>query len=146
MESTEAGPNGSPRKGLRERLKASEPVGLPPETLERLSNLPVGLSETARTIADGLEETADRIAWRLQGTATEVIERHERLAGEMNKRLTEQRRALEETERNLAYTEERLRRLVDRKGWIQTGVLVLALIAGGLGGTAAALVILWWLG
>jgi hypothetical protein len=146
MESTDAGTNGSPRRGLRERLKATEPPTLSPETLERLSNLPASLSETARTIADGFEETADRIAWKFQGTATDTIDRHERLASELGKLLLEQRRALEETERNLSFTVERLRRLVDRKGWIQTGVIVLALIAGMLGGAAAALLILGLIG
>lgn len=55
-------------------------------------------------------------------------------------------RILAETERDLAYTVEMLRRQADRVGWMQTGVIVLALVAGMLGGAAAALLILGWIG
>lgn len=59
--------------------------------------------------------------------------------------LTTQQQALTETERNLAHTTERLRRQADRVAWIQTGVILLALVAGMLGGTAAALLIAHWI-
>jgi hypothetical protein len=146
METTDAGTNGSPRRGLRERLKATEPPTLPPETLERLSNLPASLSETARSITEDLEESAERILWKIQGTMNDAIQSNEQLASALAKRLTEQTRVLEETERNVAHTVERLRRVADRTGWIQTGVILLALAAGTLGGMAAALLILGWIG
>lgn len=145
MERTEARANGSPRKGLRERLKATEPPSLSAETLERLSNLPERLRKSVETISRDLDETADRITWRFQQRATEALERSEHQAIEVTKRVTEQQRALDETERNLAYSVERLRRQTDRVGQMQTGVILLALTAGMLGGMAAALVILGWM-
>lgn len=60
-------------------------------------------------------------------------------------RLAEHQRMLSEMERNLAYTVETLQRQADRTGWLQTGVIVLALIAGMLGGMTAGLVILAWM-
>jgi chromosome segregation ATPase len=133
MESTEAGTNGSPRKGLRERLKATEPPPLSAETLDRLSKLPERLLEMAKGISRELDETADRITWRFRDTATEAIQRSERQASDAIERLKEQQHALDETERNLAYTVERLRRQADRAGTMQTAAIVLALIAGMLG-------------
>lgn len=101
------------RAGMRNRLsQASELQTLPPETLERLLNLPDRLKRAARRTTNALGE---------------------------------QRQTLAETERRLAYTIDQLRRQADRIAWIQTGVIVLALIAGTLGGAAAALVILSWM-
>ena len=145
MENTDAGTNGNPRAGLRERLKSSESPTLPAETVRRLSNLPERLTEAARTIERELEETAERAAWRLDQTARGAIDTSSRLASEANERLTEQERTLAETERNLAYTVERLRRQAERLGRLETGVILLAMTAGMLGGMAAALVILSWM-
>lgn len=59
--------------------------------------------------------------------------------------LADQERSLSETERNIAHTTEILRKQADRITRMQTGVILLALIAGTLGGTAAALIVLHWM-
>lgn len=59
--------------------------------------------------------------------------------------LADQERMLNETERNVAHTTEMLRRQADRVTWMQTSVILLALIAGTLGGMAAALIVLHWM-
>ena len=145
MESTGAGTNGSPQRGLRERLKAGEAPTLPAETIQRLSKLPDRLTEAARTIARELEETAERAAWRLDQAANQAADTSKRMIHEDLARLTEQDRALTETERNLALTVERLRRQIDRISKVETGVILMAMLGGILGGVAAALVILSWM-
>jgi hypothetical protein len=145
MESTEAGTNGNPRKGLRERLKASEAPTLPAETVQRLSKLPERLIEAARTIERELEETAERAAWRLDQTANQAADTSKRILHEDLARLTDQDRSLTETERNLALTVERLRRQIDRIGKVEMGVILMAILGGILGGVAAALMILSWM-
>lgn len=163
--------SGPPRSGLRKRLKlASAPptpptdaavpeappipqdsTGEPPpvvnaETLETLSRLHASLGETADKIARELERTAERMARQLRETAEEIAVHSEAQASDAMRRLTELQRSLGEAEQSLAYTVERLRRENGRTGWLQTGVIVLALLAGTLGGTAAALLILAWMG
>lgn len=59
--------------------------------------------------------------------------------------LADQQTSLNETERNIAHATEMLRRQADRTAWMQTGVILLALIAGTLGGMAAALIVLHWM-
>ena len=145
MESTDAGTNSSPRRGLRERLKANDSPTLPAETVQRLSSLPERLTEAARTIERELEETAERAAWRLDQTSNQAADTSKRILHEDLARLSEQERALTETERNLALTVERLRRQIDRIGRVETGVILLAMAAGMLGGGAAAFVILSWM-
>lgn len=145
MENTDGRANGNPRKGLRERLKAGEASTLPAETVQLLSKLPERLAEAARTIERELEETAERAAWRLDQTARSVIDTSSRLASETTERLSDQERTLTEADRNLALTVERLRRQIDRIGKLETGVILMAVIGGMLGGAAAALVILSWM-
>jgi hypothetical protein len=94
---------------------ANQPSGLR-ERLRQASEMPALSAETVEMLLELPE--------RLNETATTI-------AGELN-----------ETERNLAFTVEKLRRHAERTAWIQTGVILLALIAGMLGGVAAALLIL----
>jgi hypothetical protein len=97
------------------RKTANPPSGLR-ERLRQASEMPAVSAETV----DMLLELPER----LNETATTIV-------GELN-----------ETERNLAFTVEKLRRHAERTARIQTGVILLALIAGMLGGLAAALLIL----
>lgn len=147
MESTSSSTeSGGLRKGLRDRLnQTNAAAALSAETLERLASLPDSLNETTATIYRELEETADRVMSRLRPLIAELLQRTETLTVEAHQRLAEQQRVLTETERNLAHTVEMLRRQADRTGWMQTGVVVLALTAGTLGGAAGALLILGWL-
>lgn len=115
------------------------------ETLETLSRLHANLNETAEEIARELERAAERMATHLHETAGEITHQSEVLTGDATRRLTELQQSLSEAERNLAYTVERLRRENGRAGWMQTAIIVLALLAGTLGGTAAALLILAWI-
>jgi DNA anti-recombination protein RmuC len=112
------------------------------ETLETLSRLHTSLSETAEEIARELERTAGRTATQLREAAAEIARRSDAQTSDTTQRLSELQRMLSETERNLAYTVERLRRENARARWMQTAVIGLALLAGTLGGTAAALLIL----
>ena len=140
----------APPISLRERLeRQSEPPSPAPtvdaETLEALSSLPVALSETATEIARELERTAQSTTRQLRESAAEIGRRIETQASDATQRLSDLQRSLSETERNLAYTVERMRRENGRAGWMQRSAVVLALIAGLLGGTAAALLILAWI-
>lgn len=161
--------SGAPRNGLRKRLKlASTPVEAtaeeskeaPPAPRDLLSEplLPesagmpetpsspqASLVETAHEIARELEQTAERMVRELRETGEESARLSEVQVRSALGRLTELQRSLGEAEHNLAYTVERLRRENGRAGWMQTGVIVLALLAGTLGGTAAALLILVWI-
>lgn len=161
--------SGAPRNGLRKRLKlASTPVEAtaeesreappalqdPPteprlpenvEIPERPASPQARLVETAHTIARELEQTAERMVRELRETGEESARLSEAQVRSVLGRLTELQRSLGEAEQNLAYTVERLRRENGRAGWMQTGVIVLALLAGTLGGTAAALLILVWI-
>lgn len=161
--------SGVPRNGLRKRLKlASEPAEataeesreapLAPqdprseqllsestETLERPASPQASLAETAQEIARELEQTAERMGRQLRETGEESARQSEAQVRSALGRLTELQRSLGEAEQNLAYTVERLRRENGRAGWMQTGVIALALLAGTLGGTAAALLILAWI-
>ena len=94
---------------------ANRPSGLR-DRLRQASEMPALSAETLEMLLEFPE--------RLNETATTI-------AGELNA-----------TERNLAFTVEKLRRLAERTARIQTGVILLALIAGTLGGLAAALLIL----
>jgi hypothetical protein len=139
-----------PPISLRERLEQqSEPPSPAPAAnaamLETLSSLPAALSETAAEIGRELERTAQATTRQLRETAAEVGRRSETQTSDATQRLSDLQRSLSETERNLAYTVERLRRENGRTGWMQTSVIVLALLAGILGGTAAALLILVWI-
>lgn len=132
-----------PSPTLRERLvRASELQALPTEMLERLLNLPDRMDETARRTSLALDEM---FKVTLRDTVTNGIDRNARRIVRATRRLTEQQHALTGTERSLVYAIERLRRQADRIALIQTGVILLALIAGMLGGTAAALVVLNWM-
>ena len=160
----------SPRSGLRKRLKLASAPSTPledaptpeappipqdstsepqpvvnAEMLETLSRLHESLGETANEIARDLERTAEQTARQLRETAEETARHSEAQASNAIRRMTELQQSLSEAEQNLAYTVERLRRENGRAGWMQTGVIVLALLAGTLGGTAAALLILAWL-
>lgn len=160
--------SGAPRNGLRKRLKlASAPVEAtaeesreaplapqnPPsepqapasaEMPETPSSPQASLVETAHEIARELEQTAERMVRQLRETSEGAVHQSEAHVKSALGRLTELQRSLGEAEQNLAYTVERLRRENGRAGWMQTGVIVLALLAGTLGGTAAALLILVW--
>lgn len=132
-----------PSPTLRERLvRASELRALPAEMLERLLNLPDRMDEAAKQTSRVLDET---FKVTLRDTVANGIGRNVKRIVRATRRLTEQQHALAETERSLTYAIERLRRQADRIALIQTGVILLALIAGMLGGTAAALVILNWM-
>jgi hypothetical protein len=139
-----------PPISLRERLEQqSEPPSPAPavnaEMLETLSSLPAALSETAMEIAQELERTAQATTRQLRETAAEIGRRSETQASDATQRLSDLQRSLSEAERNLAYTVERLQRANGRAGWMQMSMVVLALLAGTLGGTAAALLILVWI-
>jgi hypothetical protein len=136
-----------PAISLRERLErqSESPSPAPAknaEMLETPSSLPAALSDTATEIARELERTAQSTAKQLRETVAEIGRRSETQASDTTQRLSELQRSLREAERNLAYTVEKLRRENSHARWMQTGVVVLALLAGILGGTAAALLIL----
>lgn len=161
--------SGAPRNGLRKRLKLAsapveatneEPREAPPapqdppseplplesaETPERPSSPQASLVETAHEIARELEQTAEWMVRELRETGEESARQSEAQVRSALGRLTELQRNLGEAEQNLAYTVERLHRENGRARWMQTGVIVLALLAGTLGGTAAALLILVWI-
>lgn len=121
-----------PNAGLRARMKrANELQTLPPETLDALLNLPDRLDRATERTSLVLDETTVRLSTTLQNTVLRP--------------LIEQERALTGTERNLAHTTEILRRQADRLTWMQTSVILLALMAGILGGAAAALPIVHWM-
>ena len=111
--------------------RANELQALPPETLDALLNLPDRLDRAAERTSLVLDETTGRLSTTLRDTILRP--------------LSEQERVLTETERNLAHTTEILRRQADRLTWMQTSVILLALVAGTLGGTAAALLIVHWM-
>jgi hypothetical protein len=136
-----------PAISLRERLEQQSQSPSPPpapsaEMLQTLSTLPAALSETATEITRELERTAQSTTRQLRETVAEIGRRSETQGSDATQRLSELQRSLSEAERNLAYTVERLRRENGRAGWMQTGVVVLALLAGMLGGTSSANMIL----
>jgi hypothetical protein len=132
---------------LRERLKRSTelPTALPsPELTDKLIGLPEKLGEAGEDVVQRLNETAERSALRL----TEIVERADlsgQTMGESLTRLGELQQTMANIERNVAYQVERLKRQADRAQWIQTGVILLALVAGLLGGIGAALVMVNWI-
>jgi hypothetical protein len=132
---------------LRERLKRSTepPTALPsPELTEKLIALPEKLGEAGDGVLQKVNETAERSALRL----TEIVEQAEQggqTTREALARLSELQQKMADTERNVAYQVELLKRQADRAQWMQTGVILLALVAGLLGGTGAALVLLNWI-
>ena len=83
-----------------------------------------------------------RQAGEIPALSTETVDMLLELPDRLNETATTIAGELNETERNLAFTVERLRRHAERTARIQTGVILLALIAGMLGGLAAALLIL----
>lgn len=135
------------RASLRERLKQDSEqltVLATAEVVEKLTALPQSLSETGDRLARALDETAERSVRRLSEIAEAVRQgSHETTAAAT--RLAELQRSMGEAERNLTYQVERLKRQADRAQWMQTGVILLALAAGILGGIAATLVILNWI-
>jgi energy-converting hydrogenase Eha subunit B len=96
----------------------------------KTANRPSGLRERLRQANEMSALSAETVDMLL-GLPERLSETATTIAREVN-----------ETERNLAFTVEKLRRHAERTAWIQTGVIVLALIAGMLGGLAAALLIL----
>lgn len=147
MENTNSGPESRGlRHGLRERLNQANAVAaLPAETLAELTSLPNRLNEATARTTNELEGTAERITRTLRTTTAQTLQQIEAVLTQSHQRLAERQRIMTQTERDLAHTVEMLRRQADRTGWMQTGVIMLALAAGTLGGAAAALLILDWL-
>jgi hypothetical protein len=138
----------SPPASLRERLKQESEqttVLLSPELLEKLSTLPQSVSDAGDRMIRGFDETAERSVKRLSEIA-ETARQSSQQAGTAATRLAELQQSMGEAERNLTYQVERLKRQADRAQWMQTSVILLALAAGILGGVAAALAILNWVG
>jgi hypothetical protein len=131
---------------LRERLKKSseQPTALSPELVEKLIALPMKLIETGESVVQKLNETAEQNALRLSEIA-EAAGWSSRTTESILPRLSELQERMTESERNVAYQVERLKRQADRAQWMQMGVILLALVAGLLGGIAAALVMLNWI-
>jgi hypothetical protein len=132
---------------LRDRLKKSSDqttAALSPELTEKLIALPEKLVEAGESVVLKMNETAERSALRL----SEIVEaagRSSRTTEAILPRLSELQEHMTETERNVAFQVERLKRQADRAQWMQTGVILLALVAGLLGGIGAALVMLNWI-
>jgi hypothetical protein len=114
------------------------------EMVEKLTSLLANLSETGERLISTLDETADRSVMRLREISDAV-----RLTGQETTatatRLADLQQSMGDAERNVTYQVERLKRQADRAQWMQTSVILLALVAGMLGGIGAALVILRWM-
>jgi chromosome segregation ATPase len=146
MASTEMTERTSPSRGLRERLRQDGEqlsVLASAETVEKLTTLLRSLSETGERQVHALDETADRSVRRLREIADSVRRSGEETTAAAT-RLADLEQSVNDAERNLTYLVERLTRQADRAQWMQTGVIVLALAAGILGGIAATLVMLSW--
>jgi len=147
MATTEKSGSASPPAGLRERLKQdSEQLSVlaSAETVEKLTTLLQRLSETSDRLVHALDETADRSTRRLKEIADSVRQSGQETTAAATQ-LAELQQSMNDAERNLTYQVERLKRQADRAQWMQTGVILLALAAGILGGIAATLVTLRWL-
>jgi len=147
MATTEKGGSASPPASLRERLKQdSEQLSVlaSAETVEKLITLLQRLSETSDRLVHALDETADRSTRRLKEIADSVRQSGQETTAAAT-RLADLQQSMNDAERNLTYQVERLKRQADRAQWMQTGVILLALAAGILGGIAATLVTLSWL-
>ena len=139
--------NTSPPPSLRERLKQdSEQLSAlaSAEMVEKMTTLLQSLSETGERLIHTLDETADRSVDRLSEIADGVRHTGQETTSAV-KRLTELQQKMGDAERNLAYQVERLKRQADRAQWMQTGLVLLALAAGTLGGIAATLLLLRWM-
>ena len=146
MASTERTESTSPSRGLRERLRQDGEqlsVLASAETVEKLTTLLRSLSETGERQVHALDETAARSVGRLKEIADSVRQSGEETTAAAT-RLADLQQSVNDAERNLTYLVERLKRQADRAQWMQTGVILLALAAGILGGMAAALVMLRW--
>ena len=146
MATTEKSGSASPPASLRERLKQdSEQLSVlaSAETVEKLTTLLQSLSETSDRLVHALDETADRSTRRLKEIADSVRQSGQDTTATAT-RLAELQQSMNDAERNLTYQVERLKRQADRAQWMQTGVILLALAAGILGGIAATLVTLRW--
>jgi chromosome segregation ATPase len=136
----------SPRASLRERLRQdSEQLSVlaSAETVEKLTTLLQSLTETSERLVHALDETADRSVSRLREIADSVRQSGQETTAAAT-RLADLQQSVNDAERNLTYQVERLKRQADRAQWMQTGVVLLALAAGILGGIAATLVMLKW--
>lgn len=147
MPTTESPESASPTASLRERLKQdSEQLTVlsTAELLGTLTVLPQKLSEAGEKIVRRLDETAERSAMRLSEIVDAARQSSHQTAA-VATRLAELQQSMGETERNVTYQVERLKRQADRAQWMQTSVILLALAAGILGGIGASLVILTWM-
>ncbi len=147
MTTTEKIENASPAASLRERLKQDSDqlsVLASAETVEKLTTLLQRLSETSDRLVHALDETADRSTRRLKEIADSVHQSGQETTAAAT-RLAELQQSMNDAERNLTYQVERLKRQADRAQWMQTGVILLALAAGILGGIAATLVTVSWM-
>jgi hypothetical protein len=88
-----------------------------------------------------MDETADRSVSRLREIDDSVRQSGQETTAAAT-RLADLRQSVNDAERNLTYQVERLKRQADRAQWMQTGVILLGLAAGILGGIAATLVML----
>lgn len=104
-------------------------------------NLPDHLNEAATAISRELEETVDRTLSRLH----EIAQQSDAHTTEARLRLSEQQHMLVVTERNPAHMVEMLPRQAEHVEWTQTGLVVLAPVAGILGKAAEGLLILGWM-
>ncbi len=146
MASTERQASASSPASLRERLRQDSEqltVLASAEMVERLTALPQSLSEMSDGMIRTLEETAERSGKRL-GEIAESARLSSQQASATTARLADLQQSMAETERNLTYLVERLKRQADRAQWMQTSVILLALAAGILGGILSALLILTW--
>lgn len=147
MDLTEDMRNTRQPPSLRERLRQdSEQLSAlaSAEMVEKLTTLLQSLSETGERLVHTLDETAERSVGRLSEIADGVRHTGQETTSAV-KRLTELQQKMGDAERNLAYQLERLKREADRAQWMQTGVILLALAAGTLGGIAASLLLLGWM-
>ena len=147
MATTERTGSASPPASLRERLRQdSEQLSVlaSAETVEKLTTLLQSLSETGERLAHTLDETADGSTRRLREIADSVRQIGQETTAAAA-RLADLQQSMNDAERNLTFQVERLKRQADRAQWIQTGVILLALTAGILGGIAGTLVTLRWM-
>ena len=147
MPTTERDERASPPGSLRQRLKEdSEQLNAlaSAEMVEKLTTLLQNLSETGERLIETLDETAERSAQRLNEIA-ETVRQSSQQAGTAAARLADLQQSMGDAQRNVSYQVERLKRQADRAQWMQTSVILLALVAGMLGGIGATLVILRWM-
>ena len=147
MPTTERDERASPSGSLRQRLRGdSEQLNAlaSAEMVEKLATLLQSLSDTGERLIGTLDETADRSVKRLKEIADAVRQIGQETTAAAT-RLADLQQGMGDAERNLTYQVERLKRQADRAQWMQTSVIILALVAGMLGGIGAALVILRWM-